>query len=75
MATDAKLLKATMCLHGDNIRNFCHDTGKQESNMGMKIRGNREFRQSDMELFIRRYNLTAEDVMRIWFPDVMKGAV
>lgn len=75
MATNTKMLKAVMVLNGDNIRRFCKDTGKQESNMGMKVRDKKEFRQSDIALFIDRYNLTPEQVMEIWFPESHKGSV
>ena len=68
--TDTNYLKALMIYRKDNVRKLCKDTGRQESNIGQKVRGMKEFRQSDMAIFIERHKLTPEQVVRIWFPEL-----
>lgn len=67
--TNTNYLKALMIYRKDNMRQFCKDTGRHEANMGLKLRGKKEFRQSDIALFIERYKLTPEQVMAIFFPE------
>lgn len=71
--TNVNYLKALMIYRKDNIRRLCKDTGKQESNFGMKLRGQKEFRQSDMALLIERYNMTPEQVFLAFFPELYHG--
>lgn len=71
--TNVNYLKALMIYRKDNIRRLCKETGRQPSNFGMKLRGQKEFRQSDMALLIERYNMTPEQVIVAFFPELYKG--
>lgn len=71
--TNVNYLQALMIYRKDNVAKLCRETGKQESNFGAKVKGRKEFRQSDIALLIGRYNLTPEQVFTIFFPEFADG--
>lgn len=71
--TDTNYLKSIMTLHGETVRQYCRKEKIQESNFGTKVRGQREFKQSDMAAFIQHYKLTPEQAFRAFFPDCLGG--
>ena len=71
--TNTNYLRSIMTLHGESVRQYCKKEKIQESNFGTKVRGQREFRQSDIVTFIKHYKLTPEQAMRVFFPECLGG--
>ena len=64
---NTKMLKATMVAHGDTQAQLADAIGISASNFNDKINGKVSFRQSDIAAIKERYNLSADDVDRIFF--------
>lgn len=68
-------LKAQMARHGDTSRELAKAIGISSSSLSCKMNGKRDqkFSQPEMQKIIDRYELTADDVMIIFFAsDVSK---
>lgn len=64
---NSNLLKAKMAENGDTQAKLAAYIGISASNLNDKINGKVSFRQSDIAAIRKRYNLSAEDVDRIFF--------
>ena len=66
---NANELRAQMARHGDNNVSLAKAMNKSESTISCKMNGKRNMRfsQTEMQFIIDRYNLSAEDVMQIFF--------
>ena len=71
--TDTNYIRSIMTLNGETARQYCKKKKIQESNFGTKLRGQREFKQSDISAFALHYNLTPEQVIRAFFPECFGG--
>lgn len=66
-------LRAQMARHGDNNLSLAKAMDMDASSMSLKINGKRFFTQPEIQFIIDYYNLTADDVMLIFFtPQVSK---
>lgn len=67
---NSKLLRSVMCLHGDTNKTLAEYLGISERSVSDKIneRGT-EFHRSEISKIRRRYNLTIEQMMEIFFAD------
>ena len=70
---NANELKAQMARHGDSKKALAQSLGRAESTLSCKINGirNQCFSQIEIQKIIDRYNLTADDVMLIFFTPVV----
>lgn len=62
-----KELRAYMARHGDTCQSLAEALGLSTSTFSDKINGHSCFRQTEIQIIIDRYELTAEEVMRIFF--------
>ena len=62
-------LKAAMVLHGDTIQTLAEALSISQSTMCAKLKGQRDFWRSEIDTIRDRYQLTPEDVDRIFFAD------
>lgn len=62
-------LKAQMARHGDSNKTLAKALGIGEATLSCKMHNRRNacFSQGDIQTIIDRYNLTADDVMLIFF--------
>ena len=66
-------VRSIMVLKGESARQYCKSEKIQESNFGLKLRGQREWKQSDIATFIKHYNLTPEQTVKAFFPECLGG--
>ena len=65
---DKALLRSIMVLHGDTNKSLAEFIGISERSFNDKINeNNTEFKQSEIVAIRRRYNLTDEQVILIFF--------
>ncbi len=62
-----QLLKAKMVEHGDTQAQLAAAIGISASNLNDKINGKVSFRQNEIAAIRSRYNLSAQEVDRIFF--------
>ena len=62
-------LRAQMARYGDNNIKLAKALGMSESTLSCKMNGKRNmcFTQAEIQIMIDRYNLTADDVILIFF--------
>lgn len=60
-------LKALMAKHGDRQEDLAAYLGKSIMTISAKINGETDFKRVEIENIALRYNLTAEDIQRIFF--------
>lgn len=62
-------LRAQMARYGDNNIKLAKALGMSESTLSCKMNGKRNmcFTQTEIQIMIDRYNLTADDVILIFF--------
>ena len=60
-------LKAVMVRYGDRQEDLADAIGISLSALNMRINGSIPFRQPEIEKIALRYNLSAEDIQRIFF--------
>ena len=61
-------LKAVMVKHGDRQEDLAAYLGKSIMTISAKINGETDFKRAEIEQIALRYNLTADDIQRIFFP-------
>ena len=67
---DSALLKYVMSRNGDSSKDLALYLGISETWLSQKINENgAEFRLSEIKKIIKRYKLTAEEVLKIFFAD------
>ena len=67
---NSALLKYVMSRNGDGAKDLALYLGISETWLSQKINENgAEFRLSEIKKIIRRYKLTAEEVLKIFFAD------
>lgn len=65
-----ELLRSIMVLHGDTNKDLADYLGISEQSVSNKINENgTEFKQGEIRLIRTRYNLTSDQVDRIFFAD------
>lgn len=62
-------LKAVMKRNGDTQEKLAEALGLQVSGISERIRGNIDFRRSEINVIRNRYNLSAEETVMIFFND------
>lgn len=60
-------LKAMMALHGDTQEDLAKFLEKTPQSISSKINGTQEFKRPEIEKIAIRYQMTAEDIQRIFF--------
>lgn len=65
-------LKAVMARFGDRQEDLAAYLGKTGGTLSSKINGNTAFTQPEIEKIALRYDLTAEDIQRIFFAPTVK---
>lgn len=61
-----KLLKMKMLEHGDDVTSLAQYLGIARQTLSSKINGNRDFKQSEIDVIADRYNLTPHEVVSIF---------
>lgn len=64
-----KLLRAKMMEKGDTQKMLAEALGIDASTLNAKINGKGSFRQNEIAAIRKRYNLSAQEVDRIFFGD------
>ena len=66
---NANELRAQIARHGDTSKALAEAIGRTESALSCKLNGKRNqcFTQFEIQKIIKRYNLTADEVMLIFF--------
>lgn len=61
------LLKYHMLENNDTIESLAEDLKLHYNTVSLKLNGKREFTQQEIALISKRYNLTADEVVKIFF--------
>ena len=64
---DGKLLKSVMVKNGDTQKKLAQALDLQQSAMCLRIAGKIEFRMNEANMIRKRYNLTDEETVQIFF--------
>lgn len=64
--TDTKLLKSIMILKNDTVSALSEAIGTKRQALSSKINNKREFKQNEIALIATRYNLTGEQIIKIF---------
>ena len=67
---DKNEFRAIIARHGENQGDVALAIGMSPVTLSAKLNGNQEFKRCEIELMALRYNMTAEDVRRIFFTEV-----
>ena len=65
-----KLFKSKMALFGDTIVSLAESLEIHRLTLAEKINGKSDFKQSEITFLIDRWNLTASEVVQIFFDEV-----
>lgn len=66
---NTQALKAAMALHGDTLADLSRTIGTTPGTASLKCTGKSEFTQNEIQAIVKRYNLTDEQVVNIFFCD------
>ena len=66
---NCNLLKATIVKNGDTQEKLAKDMGLPTSALNMRINGKIEFRRSEINKIRKRYSLSPEETILIFFED------
>ena len=66
---NSALLKAVMIQNGDNQTRLAEAMGLPQSAISLRINGLVEFKQSEINFIRKRYNLTDEQTILIFFDE------
>ena len=61
------LLKYHMLENNDTIESLAEDMKLHYNTVSLKLKGKREFTQQEIALISKRYKLTADEVVKIFF--------
>lgn len=61
------LLKYHMLENNDTIESLAEDMKLHYNTVSLKLKGKREFTQQEIALISKRYSLTADEVIKIFF--------
>ena len=61
------LLKYHMLENNDTIESLAEDMKLHYNTVSLKLNGKREFTQQEIALISKRYSLTADEVVKIFF--------
>lgn len=64
---DVNLLKSKMVLHGDGLIDLANALGITRNAMYCKMTQKYEFKQSEIAIITKRYNLTNDEIKQIFF--------
>lgn len=64
---NCNLLKYYMRENHDNMETLAEDMKLHYNTVSLKLNGKREFTQQEIAFISKRYNLTAEEVVKIFF--------
>ena len=64
-------LKAVMARYGDRQEDLAAVLGISPPTLSDKINGKTDFWRAEIEVIALRYNLTADDIMRIFFVKIV----
>ena len=64
---NCNLLKYYMRENNDAIESLAEDLKLHYNTVSLKLNGKREFTQQEIALISKRYNLNAEEVVKIFF--------
>lgn len=65
--TNTNLLKSHMVKHGDTNMSVADLLGISRNYVSEKLNNKRDFKQSEIQFFINRYNLSSDEVIDIFF--------
>ena len=63
-------MKSTMAKHSDTQEQLAEALNMQTSGLNARINGHVDFRASEIVLIIKRYGLSSQETMEIFFDDV-----
>lgn len=64
---DKNEFRSMLAKNGDNQGDLANMLGLSSSGLSVKVKGTVDFKRNEIELMILRYNLSPEDVQRIFF--------
>ena len=64
---NTQLLKSKMVLNNDDAKAISNAMSISTATYSAKLNNKKEFKTSEIEIIIDRYNLTSEEVMNIFF--------
>ena len=64
---NTQLLKSKMVLNNDDAKGISNAMNISTATYSAKLNNKKEFKTSEIEIIIDRYNLTSEEVMNIFF--------
>lgn len=64
---NVQLLKSKMVLHGDKQEDLARVLGIEKNTIRHKLYQKNDFKQSEIKLIAERYNLTADEIKKIFF--------
>lgn len=67
---DKNELRAALARRGERQNELAKVLGMSPSTLSAKINGAMDFKRNDIELMAVRYNLTMDDVRRIFFTEI-----
>lgn len=69
MATNTALLKSIMILKSDTVQALALSLGVNRQNISAKLNGKRDFKQSEINSIISRYELSDPQIRAVFFDD------
>lgn len=67
---NTNLLKSIMVLKGDNIKMLAEKLGMSRQTLSLKMDGYSDFKQSEIYAISRIYELTKDEVLKIFFKEL-----
>lgn len=67
---ETKLFKSKMVMFGDTIGSLAKSLNIHRLTLTEKMNGNYDFKQSEINFLINHWNLTANEVVQIFFNEV-----
>lgn len=64
--TNKDLLRSKVVLVGDDFKTLCKKIGMYSATFHSKLRGKTEFKQTEIQKIMQVYNLTADEIVKIF---------
>lgn len=72
---DKNELRAAMARYGDRQEDLANTLGLTTSGLSVKVNGAVDFKRNEIELIMLRYNLSPDEVQRIFFANNVNSNV
>jgi len=68
---NSKLLKSVMVLNDDNVTTLAQKLGLTRQTLSLKIDGYSDFKQSEISMISKIYNLSRNEMFEIFFKELI----